>query len=106
MECVALVARLKERSEPRAAELIAAGSPCDLAETGIVHHGARFGEFRCRDSAELAAQGGKLRELRLRARAGTLTLVYAARGAEHDDAVVLAAILRRGTRPGSVAKGS
>jgi hypothetical protein len=38
MERVAIVARLKEGSGPRAAELIGAGPPFDLAETGIVHH--------------------------------------------------------------------
>ena len=38
MERVAIVARLKEGSEARAAELIAAGPPFDLAETGITHH--------------------------------------------------------------------
>jgi uncharacterized protein YeaO (DUF488 family) len=59
----------------------------------FAHDPARFGEFRRRYAAELAAQEGKLRR---RARAGTLTLVYAARDAEHNDAVVLAEILRRG----------
>jgi hypothetical protein len=38
MERLAIVARLKEGSGSRAAELIAAGPPFDLAETGIVHH--------------------------------------------------------------------
>ena len=38
MERVAIVARLKEGSGPRAAELIAAGPPFDLAEAGISHH--------------------------------------------------------------------
>jgi hypothetical protein len=38
MEGVAIVARLKEGTGPRAAELIAAGPPFDLASTGIVHH--------------------------------------------------------------------
>jgi hypothetical protein len=38
MERVAIVARLKEGSGPRAAELIAAGPPFDLAQTGIAHH--------------------------------------------------------------------
>lgn len=38
MERVAIVVRLKQGSEPRAAELIAAGPPFDLAETGIAHH--------------------------------------------------------------------
>jgi hypothetical protein len=38
MERVAIVARLKEGTEPRAAELIAGGPPFDLTETGIVRH--------------------------------------------------------------------
>jgi hypothetical protein len=38
MERVAIVAHLKEGSEPRAAELIAKGPPFNLAETGIVGH--------------------------------------------------------------------
>jgi hypothetical protein len=38
MERVAIVARLKEGAGPRAAKLIAAGPPFDLAETGIAHH--------------------------------------------------------------------
>jgi uncharacterized protein YeaO (DUF488 family) len=62
------------------------------------HDPARFGEFRRRYTAELAAQEGKLRELRRRARAGTVTLVYGARDAEHNDAILLAEILRRGRR--------
>jgi hypothetical protein len=38
MERVAIIARLKEGSEQRAAELIRAGAPFDLADTGIVRH--------------------------------------------------------------------
>jgi hypothetical protein len=38
MERIAIVVRLKEGSGPRAAELIEAGPPFDLAETGVVHH--------------------------------------------------------------------
>ncbi|HEY7693756.1 MAG TPA: hypothetical protein VH816_15575 [Gaiellaceae bacterium] len=38
MERLAIVARLKEGCGPRAAELIEAGPPFDLAETGIVRH--------------------------------------------------------------------
>jgi uncharacterized protein YeaO (DUF488 family) len=64
----------------------------------FAHDPARFGEFRRRYSAELAAHEGKLRDLRRRARAGTLTLVYAARDAEHNNARALAEILRRGRR--------
>ena len=62
------------------------------------HDPDRFAEFRRRYRAELTAQEVKLRELRQRARQGTLTLVYAARDTEHNDAVVLAELLRRGRK--------
>jgi uncharacterized protein YeaO (DUF488 family) len=62
----------------------------------FAHDPARFDEFRLRYAAELRPQEKKLRELRRRARAGKLTLVYAARDGAHNDAVVLAEILRRG----------
>jgi uncharacterized protein YeaO (DUF488 family) len=62
------------------------------------HDPAKFEEFRRRYRDELAAQGEKLRELRGRARKGTLTLVYAARDTEHNDAVVLAEVLRSRSR--------
>jgi len=38
MERVAIIARLKEGCEQRAVDLVAAGPPFDLAETGIVRH--------------------------------------------------------------------
>ena len=58
------------------------------------HDPARFDEFRRRYAEELAAHADHLEELRVRARAGTLTLVYGARDTKHNDAVVLAEILR------------
>jgi uncharacterized protein YeaO (DUF488 family) len=60
------------------------------------HEPGRFEEFRRRYIEELRSQRPRLTELRRRARTGTLTLVYSARDAEHNDAVVLAEILRRG----------
>jgi uncharacterized protein YeaO (DUF488 family) len=60
------------------------------------HQPNRFEEFRRRYIEELRQQRARLTELRRRARAGALTLVYAARDSEHNDAVVLAAVLRRG----------
>jgi uncharacterized protein YeaO (DUF488 family) len=62
------------------------------------HDPVRFEEFRRRYTVELGAHEGKLRELRRHARHGRLTLVYGARDTEHNDAVVLAEILRRGRR--------
>jgi hypothetical protein len=38
MERLAIVARLKDGTATRAAELVAAGPPFDLAESGIVRH--------------------------------------------------------------------
>jgi uncharacterized protein YeaO (DUF488 family) len=62
------------------------------------HDPTRFPEFRRRYRRELAAQEDKLQELRQRARAGRVTLIYSARDSQHNDAVVLAEILRQGAR--------
>jgi uncharacterized protein YeaO (DUF488 family) len=66
----------------------------------FAHDPDRFEEFRHRYVAELAAHEDKLHELRARAERGTLTLVYGARDTEHNDAVVLAQILRGDESPG------
>ena len=60
------------------------------------HEPDRFSEFRRRYIDELRANRSRLTELRRRARYGTLTLVYSAHDSEHNDAVVLAEVLRRG----------
>jgi uncharacterized protein YeaO (DUF488 family) len=60
------------------------------------HDPSRFEEFRRRYIEELRGQRPRLADLRRRARIGTLTLVYSARDTEHNDAVVLAEILRGG----------
>jgi uncharacterized protein YeaO (DUF488 family) len=60
------------------------------------HEPDRFDEFRRRYIRELSHHRARLAELRRRARSGTLTVVYSARDAEHNDAVVLAEVLRRG----------
>lgn len=73
-------------------------APSTVLRRWFGHDPARFEEFRRQYTEELASHEGKLRELRRRAREETLTLVYAARDTEHNDAVVLAEILRRGRR--------
>lgn len=60
------------------------------------HAPERYDEFRLRYLEELEVHADKLTELRERARGQTVTLVYAARDTEHNDAVVLAELLRRG----------
>jgi len=62
------------------------------------HDPARFEEFRYRYTQELASKKEMLADLRRRARVRTLTLVYSARDTEHNDAVVLADVLRHGIR--------
>lgn len=65
------------------------------------HEPSRFPEFRRRYLEELRARRPLLAELRRRAREGTLTLVYAAKDTDHNDAVVLAEVLRRGLPRGA-----
>jgi uncharacterized protein YeaO (DUF488 family) len=60
------------------------------------HEPSRFEEFRRRYIEELRHQRPRLTELRRRARQGTVTLVFSAHDREHNDAVVLAEVLRRG----------
>jgi uncharacterized protein YeaO (DUF488 family) len=60
------------------------------------HRPDRFEEFRRRYLEELRQQRPQLSELRQRARHGTVTLVFAARDIEHNDAVVLGEVIRRG----------
>lgn len=60
------------------------------------HEPSRFQEFRRRYEEELRHKRSSIAELRRRAREGTVTLVYAARDREHNDAVVLAEVLRHG----------
>lgn len=60
------------------------------------HEPTRFAEFRRRYIDELRSERPRLTALRGLARQGTLTLVYSAHDSEHNDAVVLAEVLRRG----------
>ncbi len=59
------------------------------------HDPARWDEFRSRYAAELTDKGEELRRLRDLARPGPITLVYAARDEEHNDAVALRELLLR-----------
>lgn len=73
-------------------------APSTELRTWFGHDPARFDEFRRRYLLELDGHKERLRDLRRIARQGRLTLVYAARDSEHNDAVVLADVLRRGHR--------
>jgi uncharacterized protein YeaO (DUF488 family) len=65
------------------------------------HEPGRFEEFRQRYVDELRAHRSALAGLRRRARKGKVTLVYAAKDIEHNDAVVLAEVLSRGLLKGA-----
>jgi uncharacterized protein YeaO (DUF488 family) len=53
------------------------------------HDPAKWPEFRKRYAAELAENSGLLEELRIEAGKGTVTLLFAAKDATHNNAVVL-----------------
>jgi uncharacterized protein YeaO (DUF488 family) len=57
------------------------------------HVPERFDEFRSRYRDELAEHAAQLGQLRERARHGRVTILYAARDREHNNAVVLAELL-------------
>jgi uncharacterized protein YeaO (DUF488 family) len=69
-------------------------APSDELRKWFDHVPARFGEFRTRYRKELAAHGEQIEQLRDRSRSGPVTIVYAARDTEHNNAVVLAELIR------------
>ena len=71
-------------------------APSEELRRWFGHEPRRFAEFKRRYADELQRQRPRLTELRRRARREPVTLLYAARDGEHNDAVVLAEVLRRG----------
>ena len=72
------------------------GGPEHVADEWFGHEPGRFEEIRRRYIEELRNERPALTALRRRARKRTVTLVYSAHDTEHNDAVVLAEVLRRG----------
>lgn len=60
------------------------------------HDPERFEEFRRRYREELREQGAELDALRRRAREGPVTILYAARDREHNNAAVVRELLAGG----------
>jgi len=71
-------------------------APSDELRRWFDHVPERFDEFRSRYRDELDAQRDRLAGLRRRGRKGPLTILYAARDRQHNNAVVLAELLRDG----------
>jgi uncharacterized protein YeaO (DUF488 family) len=84
------VSRERARLDEWAREL----APSDELRKWFDHVPARFARFRARYRDELASQPERLDELRHRAASGRVTLLYAARDREHNNAVVLTELLR------------
>jgi uncharacterized protein YeaO (DUF488 family) len=68
-------------------------APSDDLRTWFGHDPGRWEEFRKRYREELEGHGELLESLRTEAGKGTVTLLFAAKDAEHNNAVVLAEIL-------------
>jgi uncharacterized protein YeaO (DUF488 family) len=69
-------------------------APSDGLRRWFDHVPERFEMFRSRYREELKGHGEKLRQLRIRAQSDRVTILYAARDERHNNAVVLAELLR------------
>lgn len=69
-------------------------APSDELRRWFDHVPERFPEFRTRYLKELELRRGELEALAARTGHGRVTVVYAARDREHNNAVVLAELLR------------
>jgi len=81
-------------------------APSKELRTWFDHQPERFEKFRRTYLEELRRQRARLAALRARARRGPVTLLYAARDTRHNNAVVLAAALRRGLPSSSPSSSS
>lgn len=68
-------------------------APSDELRKWFGHDPARWEEFRTRYREELKLHGELLERLRAEARKGTVTLLFAAKDEEHNNAVVLKELL-------------
>jgi uncharacterized protein YeaO (DUF488 family) len=64
------------------------------------HDPKRWREFHARYRGELRGHVPELAELRARARKGTVTLLFAARDVDHNEAVVLKEVLAKRAKDG------
>jgi uncharacterized protein YeaO (DUF488 family) len=86
------ISRERARLDQWAREL----APSDALRTWFDHVPERFDEFRSRYRHELEQHADLLQQLRARARTRPVTILYAARDREHNNAVVLAELLGNG----------
>jgi uncharacterized protein YeaO (DUF488 family) len=73
-------------------------APSDELRRWFAHDPAKFEEFRARYRAELVDRADHLLDLACRARSRPVTILYAARDQEHNNAVVVAELVREADR--------
>ncbi len=81
------------KDEARIDEWLKEIAPSDELRQWFGHDPARWEEFASRYREELKGGGELLKRLRTEARKGTVTLLYAAKDTEHNNAVVLKELL-------------
>jgi uncharacterized protein YeaO (DUF488 family) len=74
-------------------------APSDQLRRWFEHDPDRFNEFRSRYLTRLEGRSKGIAQLRQRAGTGQVTILYAARDEEHNDAVVLAELVRAAPSP-------
>jgi uncharacterized protein YeaO (DUF488 family) len=84
------ISRERARLDEWAREL----APSNELRRWFAHDPARFEEFRARYRGELVDQRDHLLELARRARSHPVTIMYAARDQQHNNAVVVAELVR------------
>jgi uncharacterized protein YeaO (DUF488 family) len=75
-------------------------APSDQLRKWFDHRPERFAEFRARYRHELVAHAERVGELRRRGTEGRLTILYAARDRDHNNAVVVTELVRDGEPAG------
>ena len=81
------------KDEARIDEWLKEVAPSDELRKWFGHDPAKWEEFRTRYRQELKPHGELLERLRSEARKGTVTLLFAAKDVEHNNAVVLKEML-------------
>jgi uncharacterized protein YeaO (DUF488 family) len=81
-------------------------APSDGLRRWFGHDPAKWADFRKRYSQELRASAKHVRQLGTETRRGRVTLLYAARDERHNNAVVLAEVLKKRLRRRPTARGA
>lgn len=71
-------------------------APSDELRKWFSHEPSKWQEFRKRYKKELEERGELLERLRVEAKKGNITLLYAAKDREHNNAVVLKEVIESG----------